>query len=239
MDEKMSEDDALGRDFRVRQMAAPLRHTVTENIRTAIAVGRFKAGERLPEREVCEMLGVSRTLVREAFRQLESEGLIKVVAHRGPIVARLTPKQAEGVYQVREELEGLASRLFAENAGPEHQQALRDAFEDVKRSYRSDDSIIRLQAKNRFYECLVEGSGNEVLGNMLGMLNSRAMLLRATSLAAPGRAKASLAELGELLDALISGDPEAALEASRRHVRAAAAAALKLMTEADKVAAAE
>lgn len=235
----MSEDDALGRDFRVRQMAAPLRHTVTENIRTAIAVGRFKAGERLPEREVCEMLGVSRTLVREAFRQLESEGLIKVVAHRGPIVARLTPKQAEGVYQVREELEGLASRLFAENAGPEHQQALRDAFEDVKRSYRSDDSIIRLQAKNRFYECLVEGSGNEVLGNMLGMLNSRAMLLRATSLAAPGRAKASLAELSELLDALISGDPEAALEASRRHVRAAAAAALKLMTEADTVAAAE
>jgi DNA-binding GntR family transcriptional regulator len=239
MDEKMSEDDVLGRDFRVRQMAAPLRHTVTENIRTAIAVGRFKAGERLPEREVCEMLGVSRTLVREAFRQLESEGLIKVVAHRGPIVARLTPKQAEGVYQVREELEGLASRLFAENAGPEHQQALRDAFEDVKRSYRSDDSIIRLQAKNRFYECLVEGSGNEVLGNMLGMLNSRAMLLRATSLAAPGRAKASLAELGELMDALISGDPEAALEASRRHVRAAAEAALKLMTEAGKVAAAE
>jgi DNA-binding GntR family transcriptional regulator len=239
MDEKMSEDDVLGRDFRVRQMAAPLRHTVTENIRTAIAVGRFKAGERLPEREVCEMLGVSRTLVREAFRQLESEGLIKVVAHRGPIVARLTPKQAEGVYQVREELEGLASRLFAENAAPEHQQALRDAFEDVKRSYRSDDSIIRLQAKNRFYECLVEGSGNEVLGNMLGMLNSRAMLLRATSLAAPGRAKASLAELGELMDALISGDPEAALEASRRHVRAAAEAALKLMTEAGKVAAAE
>jgi DNA-binding GntR family transcriptional regulator len=239
MDEKMSEDDVLGRDFRVRQMAAPLRHTVTENIRTAIAVGRFKAGERLPEREVCEMLGVSRTLVRETFRQLESEGLIKVVAHRGPIVARLTPKQAEGVYQVREELEGLASRLFAENAGPEHQQALRDAFEDVKRSYRSDDSIIRLQAKNRFYECLVEGSGNEVLGNMLGMLNSRAMLLRATSLAAPGRAKASLAELGELMDALISGDPEAALEASRRHVRAAAEAALKLMTEAGKVAAAE
>ncbi|MGF1619371.1 MAG: GntR family transcriptional regulator [Rhodomicrobiaceae bacterium] len=235
----MKAADTSERDLRIQKIAAPLRHTVTENIRIAIAVGRFKAGERLPEREVCDMLGVSRTLVREAFRQLESEGLIKVVPHRGPIVARLTPKQAEGVYQVREELEGLASRLFAENATPAHQKALREAFEEVKRAYRSNDPIVRIQAKNRFYECLVEGSGNEVLGNLLGMLNARSMLLRATSLAEPGRAKKSLAELSELMNALMSGDADAALDASRRHVHAAAAAALGLMTEAGQETAAE
>ena len=59
-------------DFRVVQIAAPLRHSVTESIRNAITLGRFKAGERLPERDLCEMTGVSRTLVREALRQLES-----------------------------------------------------------------------------------------------------------------------------------------------------------------------
>src|SRR4029453_14605723 len=70
-------------DFRVEKIAAPLRHGVTESIRYAIALGRFKGGERLPERALCEMTGVSRTLVREALRQLESEGLIKVLPHRG------------------------------------------------------------------------------------------------------------------------------------------------------------
>src|SRR5215510_37994 len=87
------------RNFRVVRIAAPLRHSVVENIRNAIAAGRFKAGDRLPERELCEMIGVSRTLVREALRQIESEGLIKVIPNRGPIVARVTPEQAQGVYQ--------------------------------------------------------------------------------------------------------------------------------------------
>lgn len=215
--------------FRVRKVAAPLRHSVTENIRNAIAVGHFKAGERLPERQVCEMMGVSRTLVREALRQLESEGLIKVVAHRGPIVARLNVAQAEGVYQVREELEGLASKLFAENATEAQRHALLEAFEDVKKSYRSADVSVRLNAKNKFYECLVEGSGNETLGLMLHMLNSRVTLLRATSLKAPGRTAASLAELSELIEALMSGDGAAAREAGIRHVRNAADAAIALL----------
>lgn len=65
---------AADQQFRVERVAAPLRHSVTESIRYAIAIGRFRAGERLPERELCEMTGVSRTLVREALRQLESEG---------------------------------------------------------------------------------------------------------------------------------------------------------------------
>src|SRR5687767_6481719 len=86
--------------FRVARVAAPLRQGVIASLRGAIAAGRYKAGDRLTERDVCEMTGVSRTLVREAFRQLESEGLITVVPHRGPVVSRVTPEQAEGIYQV-------------------------------------------------------------------------------------------------------------------------------------------
>jgi DNA-binding GntR family transcriptional regulator len=216
-------------DFRVHRIAAPLRHSVTESIRSAIAAGLFKAGDRLPERDLCEMTGVSRTLVREALRQLESEGLIDVVAHRGPIVARVTPEQAEGIYQVRMELEGLASQLFAERASAAQREALEAAFEDVKRSYESSEAIVRLNAKNRFYECLVEGSGNEALGITLRMLNSRVTLLRATSLKAPGRMDASLAELQALMDALIAGDGRAAREAATRHVQQAAVAAIALL----------
>src|SRR3546814_19700240 len=93
--------------------------SVTESIRNAIASGRFKAGDRLPERELCELTGVSRTLVREAMRQLESEGVIKVEPHRGPFVATLSRHQAGGVYQVRLALEGLACRQIGRASGRE------------------------------------------------------------------------------------------------------------------------
>jgi DNA-binding GntR family transcriptional regulator len=74
MDPRHMESTATAeRDLRVVRIAAPLRHSVTESIRNAITVGRFKAGERLPERHLCEMTGVSRTLVREALREQAAE----------------------------------------------------------------------------------------------------------------------------------------------------------------------
>lgn len=219
--------------YRVDKVAAPLRHSVTESIRTAIAAGHFKAGDRLPERELCELTGVSRTLVREALRQLESEGLIEVLPHRGPLVARVTRRQAEGIYQVRAELEGLACTLFAENADDRHRAALQAAFAALRQAMETGSPMERLKAKNAFYDRLVDGACNEALGISLRMLNSRVMMLRATSLQAPGRAKASIAELSELLAALMARDPETARRLGQIHVRNAAAAALAYLEDDD------
>jgi DNA-binding GntR family transcriptional regulator len=216
-------------NFKVTKTAAPLRHSVTESIRNSIAVGLFKAGDRLTERDLCEMTGVSRTAVREALRQLESEGLIHVLPHRGPIVAGVTPEQAEGIYQVRMELEGLASELFTRHATTEDQKNLRTAFKKLKESSTSTDPIERLNAKNDFYECLISGAHNEALGQTLSMLNSRIMVLRATSLQAPGRTSESMKELGELVDLLISGDGVAARKAAIRHVSNAAKVAIDIL----------
>jgi len=230
----------LPADFKVPRAASVLRHSVTESIRNAILVGRFQPGERLPERELCEMTGVSRTLVREALRQLESEGLIHVIPHRGPVVDRLLPEQAEGIYQVREELEGLACQLFAERATDEQLKSLQNAFQALKRSFTQGGSLEQLSAKNYFYQQLMDGAGNEALTTTLRLLNSRVMLLRSTSMQAPGRAKKSLAELGELLDALAARDGRAARKAGSLHVRNAARVAIKILRETQaSVAAAE
>lgn len=216
-------------DFKVPRAASVLRHSVTESIRNAILVGRFEPGERLPERELCEMTGVSRTLVREALRQLESEGLIRVIAHRGPIVERLSPDQAEGIYQVREELEGLASQLFAERASETQLAALQDAFTTLKHALTQGEALSQLKAKNFFYQCLMDGCGNEALTTTLRLLNSRVMLLRSTSMQAPGRAKKSVAELADLMSALVARDGRAARKAGSRHVRNAATVAIRIL----------
>ena len=222
----MTDSDAV---FRVEKIAAPLRYSVTESIRSAIASGRFKAGDRLPERELCELTGVSRTLVREAMRQLESEGVIKVEPHRGPFVATLSRDQAEGVYQVRLGLEGLACRLFAEKATDAQRQALKDAFKELQAASRRPDSQARLRAKNQFYTCLLVGAQNEALGSCLHILNSRISLLRATSMKAPGRIKESIAELSNLMEALMARDGQRAADLGQHHVRMVAEAALKLL----------
>ncbi|TGD64483.1 GntR family transcriptional regulator [Tabrizicola sp. WMC-M-20] len=214
-------------NFRVDRPAATLRHNVTESIRQAIAVGRFGAGDRMPERDLCEMTGVSRTLVREALRQLESEGIVEVIAHKGPIVATITREQAIGIYQVREVLEGLAAALFATNAGDGDRAALLVAFERVRTAYLKGDVLVRLAAKNQFYDCLVSGSGNQALGGALYMINSRAMILRGRSLQMPSRWRESLTELEAILDALERRDPVEAHSRAVHHVRMASAVALK------------
>lgn len=212
--------------FRVERVAAPLRHQVIESIRNAIVTGYFKPGERLLERRLCEMIGVSRTLVREALRQLESEGLIEVVAHRGPKVAVLKSDMAKDIYLVRAKLEGLAAALFAQRASKDNLNSLRDAFNHLKSISHSDDPLVRLAAKNRFYKMLIEGAGNHALGPSLDFLNSRILLLRATSLQAVGRLDQSILELGTLFEALEAGDAARAQAAAEFHVQEAAKAAL-------------
>lgn len=231
MDKAISQSPRPSSDapFRVERVAAPLRQSVIASLRAAIAVGRFKPGERITERDVCELTGVSRTLVREAFRQLESEGLITVVPHRGPVVTRVTPEQAEGIYQVRRELEGLASELFARRASAADQAALREALRNIKAALQTDDPTARVNAKNEFYECLLRGAGNEALAQSLSLLNSRIMVLRSTSLQVQGRAKESVRELSVLVDALCARDARAAREAAMRHVQNAADAALAIL----------
>ena len=219
--------------FRVDRMAAPLRFSVTESIRNAIAIGRFKPGDHLPERELCELTGVSRTLVREAMRQLESEGLVTVEPHRGPFVARISRAQAEGIYAVRQELESLACRLFVENAVEVQRKAIKAALSSLRAISRKQDHQARLAAKNHFYDCLVEGANNEALGNCIHMLNSRIILLRSTSLKAPGRIKESIKELAALVDALLDCNSEKAAELARLHVSNAAAAAIPLIEDVE------
>lgn len=216
-------------DMKVIRHAAPLRHGVTDSIRNAIALGHFQPGERLPERMLCETTGVSRTLVREALRQLESEGLIDVVPHRGPVVATLSLKEAQDIYRVRAELEGLAAELFATDASEDARARLVEAFEQLKVTAGSADSLERLKAKNAFYDCLIKGAGNAALGMSLHFLNSRIMLLRARSLQTPGRIEKSIAELGELVSSLMEKNSSKARALAVAHVGKAAALALEAL----------
>ncbi|MBO0826774.1 MAG: GntR family transcriptional regulator [Streptosporangiales bacterium] len=216
-------------DLRVAAIAAPLRTQVVRNLREAILDRRFTPGQRLVERELCELTGVSRTTVREALRQLETEGLVVLVPNQGPVVATMSLDEARDVYDVRGVLEALAASRFAASATDEQVRDLAartDAFEEAM---RSGDAAATMARKDQFYEVLLDGAGNTILRQQLASLWGRIAFLRSTSLRRAGRGNEVIAEVRAVLDAVVARDPDRAWAVSRLHVEHAAEAAFEVL----------
>jgi DNA-binding GntR family transcriptional regulator len=224
----MTSNGSLGQ---ISVIAAPLRKQVIDLLRTAILTREYEPGQRLIERDLCERLRVSRTVVREALRHLEAEGLVELIANRGPTVTATSVEQARSLYEVREALEALAARCFALRAMPAQKKRLRRAFSRVQATYHRTDVGEMLAAKDEFYRVLCEGAGNSMLWATLRTIHVRVHVPRGLPLGVPGRPDASLAELERVMLAIEAGDSAAAAELISQHVRNAGAAALDKLAE--------
>jgi GntR family transcriptional regulator, trigonelline degradation regulator len=221
----------------IRKSAAPLRRQVLDELRHSIIAGRLKPGARLVERELIAMMGVSRTVIREALRQLESEGLVAIIPNKGPVVRELTVEEAKDLYTIRAVLEGLAARLFAENASDAQTAKLEQALRATGEAYEKGDPELILETKSRFYDVLFEGAGSETLSSMIGTLHVRIRRWRAIGLShpqrSPQRSKDSMRWLGAMLEAIKARDANAAEKIVRDEVTRAAAEVLRLLTGTD------
>ena len=220
----------IAESLRVERAPAPIRSRVLDNLRQAILERKLAPGQRLIERELVELTGVSRTSIREALRELAAEGLVTTIPNKGTVVATVTAEEARQLYQVRSALEGLAGRLFVENATNAQRRALVNALRAVERA-APKGSPAMLAAKDKFYDVLFEGGGNEALRSMAGALHARVNLLRSMSLSVPGRSAESLTELAEIVAAVQAGDADAAAKACSHHVEAAGMAGFGALTE--------
>jgi DNA-binding GntR family transcriptional regulator len=196
-----------------------------KKLRQAILAGLFKPGDRLIEADLCRMLGVSRPSVREALRSLEAERLVVIIPNKGPQIPIISWDQAEQIYQVRALLEGEAAALSAQRVGAEDLSVMRQALKDFARSVRSEDAEGRVDATARFYDVILNSCGNAVICEILQGLHARVNFLRWRSMSRPGRAKFSLRELKDILQALEDHDAVAARAAAVKHTEMARRAA--------------
>lgn len=217
-------------DLQIRWERATLRLQVEDKLRSAIATGRFQPGERLVERELCSLLGVGRTSVREALRQLEAEGLIVTVPHRGPAVATISVEEAKALYEVRALLEGFAGRMAAIVGTPAQVEALGQAVKNLEAAAAEGGARL-LDAKTAFYDRMLDACGNEVVRQLLTLLHNRITLLRRTSMTQPGRLPQSLTEIRGIYERIAAHDPDAAEQACVAHIRTAAEVAQAVLSK--------
>jgi DNA-binding GntR family transcriptional regulator len=219
----------------IPKSAAPLRRQVLDELRQSIIAGRLNPGERLIERELIAMMGVSRTVIREALRQLESEGLVAIVPNKGPIVRTLTVEEARDIYAIRAVLEGLAARLFTEQADQAQISRLGRALSTVEKAYDSGDAEAMLETKNNFYEVLFAGAKSETLASMLAILHGRIWRWRGLGLTHPNRSaerdRQSLKNLRAFVQAIRAKDAALAENILRDEVSKAAEEVHRLLKD--------
>lgn len=215
--------------LKVATDAAPVRKLVADNIRNAIISGKFAPGSRLKEHELVAWTGVSRTAVREALRQLEAEGVVDNIPNKGPVVASVTPEEARCHYQVRASLEALVARAAAENVTEADKAKLKDLANQLRASYERQSVEEMLAVKNELDELLLGIAKNGLLTNFLQLIHARLAYLRPLVLKQGNRLRENVEEIGALIDAIVSGQPDEAAKAAQVHVERGSKATLELL----------
>ncbi|WP_224405923.1 GntR family transcriptional regulator [Afifella sp. IM 167] len=202
---------------RLEKEGAPRRHQVTSMLRLAIATGEVEPGTRLRERVLCEELGVSRTSVREALRELESEGLVTSMPHRGAIVATFERRDAEDIFATRGALEALLLRQFAERASDRQIKQLGEVVRALTEEPEKHDVESFTSRKYRFYEIVAEGARNRSAASALRPIYARVARIWFAELVRSGRIAACAREVQDIYEAVARRDGKAAEEACIRH----------------------
>jgi DNA-binding GntR family transcriptional regulator len=208
----------------VERIAAELRNRILE--------GRLAPGQRLISRDMIEQLGISRGSLREAFRRLEADGLVDVVPNRGAIVRRLTRDEVVHVYQIREALEGFSARLAAQhiNEGDNRERFL--AVLEKGRVHAVQPVFQGFIADNRaFHQEIVRICANPPLGELIDKYQLPAFMVQLRqTIGIEQMISNSLSEHEEIASGILTGDPDAAYLAMKRHLWHSAELLLKLPT---------
>ncbi|WP_028203708.1 GntR family transcriptional regulator [Paraburkholderia nodosa] len=223
-------NDALP-SLRVERPTATLRELALEKMRTAILEAHFHPGERLVERSLCEILGVSRTVVREVLRHLETEGLVDSIPNQGPIVAVLDFETAAEIYEIRALLEGEAAMACAQHADERTVADLAAFIDRIQAAFEAQDHPAVRALTTAFYERMFVAGQKRVAWEIVQSLTARINRLRALTIASDDRGRQAVDEMHRILRAIQAGNAAAAREAAIAHVDRVAEIARNLLAE--------
>jgi DNA-binding GntR family transcriptional regulator len=198
--------------------AVPLDGRPEDQLRAAIVAGRLLPNERLVEADLTRRLGVGRAAVRTALARLEHEGLVALEPHRGARVRLVALPEAVEILEARAVLEGLAVRRAAANATETDVVDLRAILAEMRRLLDGGDLLNASDTNAILHKRLVQMGGHATANRLISGLRSQLVRFEYRTILVPGRSERSLAEHTAIVDAVASGDPEAAETAMRTHL---------------------
>ncbi|MCH6264794.1 MULTISPECIES: GntR family transcriptional regulator [Neobacillus] len=194
----------------------PLNVRIYENLKAAIIKGDLQAGNRLTETEVAKQMKVSPTPVREAFRRLAAEGLVKIVPWKGVVIQSFSDEEVKEAYQCREALETLAIRLAVENIDEEGIERIRVLLEQ---SFEAENETEIVRLNSEIHSVIIEYARNAKLKMLLGLVSDVIYHDRNISAYNSSRREKINAEHLEIFQALKEKNADKAEQAMRVHIQ--------------------
>ncbi|WP_229756312.1 GntR family transcriptional regulator [Cnuibacter physcomitrellae] len=205
---------------------------MTDGVRALIIDGTLSSGAALSEVALADDFGVSRTPVREALKQLQTEGLVVIRPRVGTFVTTPSRREITELFQLKELLEGAAARLLAVRGTVPELELLRENVRRADEAVLAGDVDGYAALVHEFHTLIIEGADNDKLAQHYRMMMNQLAYTRLvqTSLSKPGRLVESETEHHHVLDIILSKDGTTAERVMREHVRASQQALLESMT---------
>ncbi len=196
-----------------------LREKVFNRLEEDILNGKYTAGQKLTEGMLSKDMNVSRTPVREALSRLETEGLVEAIPNKAVVVAGITGKDIEDIYEIRISIEGLAARRAAENITTEELSNLGN-ITDMQEFFTNKGDMKQLvKLDGEFHYTIFKASGSKTLKNILTTFHHNIQKARSDSFSKTDGAKRVLIEHRAIFEAIKDGDSKKAEENMIRHVK--------------------
>ena len=198
--------------------STPQGNAAYTRLLTELREGRLNPGDRLRETDLADRLGMSRTPVREAIRQLEADGIVTHVPRQGATIRTLDYAEVMELYEMRAVLEGTAARLAARAASDIE---IEELMEMNAQMAALGDAPQAFLLNRQFHAALLDAAKNRFLARSIHALQKALMILGPTTLTEPDRAEKAVEEHVAVLDAIKARDGALAEAAMRAHIEAA------------------
>lgn len=191
--------------------SAPIvRHSLHESLvaplREMILQGELRPGEKVPEEQLCERFGVSRTPIREALKVLAAEGVLQILPHRGAIVARITEEQIEELFPIMASLERLAGILACTRASDAEIARVRALHDRMMAHFEKGEEVEYLRHNRLVHESFFELAGNVTLSAFYQQILTRIHACRFVVRKSREHWAAAVVEHGQMIEALEARD---------------------------------
>jgi len=191
---------------------------IFEKVREDILNDVYSDGEKIVEAKLADELGVSRTPVREALKQLELDGLVESIPNRGVIVKGITEQDIADIYTIRIAIEGIAANWSVRRISEEEVASLKEVYELMEFYTARGDTDKTFELNTRFHEIIYRATQSRYMEHVLKDFQMFIKSTRSKSLKSDGRLAEALAEHKAILDAFMARDVDAAVAAVLAHV---------------------